>query len=1415
MKRAMSLFLALIMVVTMMTGVSAFNFGFNADAVIHYNLGSFEVPLEAGDFDGEGHYVIQLEDNAFFPYEVQFRANGETFEEWFMTPQSVIEAGGYTFGVYSGQTDGSLMRQLGFWAEGEYIPAYPEPKEFTNSLFMPLSLFPLPVFYVWADLTEFNHLQLREVEVSAVLNKFPQGEVYNEEVWDEESEEWIEIEYPIIEEDEKVVWMRNIWYRRGNTGQRSSNRYEILEQSDKIDLSFTEELHFIVGSALQLDDTNIRYIVMLEKSDIPVVQSIDIFNESGEVRSPAVFASSFGPFFWRDIPLFTEGYSSHTIATDKPAQDYYVGLTINPVFTAMADEIKVISGYWDVAETALRALELGLAEDLTDIILNQNMTDTGTGFKFTSSPLWRWVNGIDLTIIMFGEDGEVLGLHLEYIFLQRSAPADQPVPAGGLNIFTENEEGERVPAEFFSASPDGSTSTQTTLGRNRTYRSRRRDLTFDAGERDYYIDITINAAFAAYKARVIEGSFNTATAAAAALAEDPEREITETILTDASQVGTGFEFKYIPSATTASRTVSFSIIFYNEDDVPVGLHVEELQFVRLQNGIRHWLMEAERNWIIAISSQTTANQNVTLWLNDDEYKEDEPFTLRMQYTRNGTLNWANRTFVDLAVRGHFDTLEEAQEAIADEESDVEDIKELLFPVNQSTGGITDVFGGDGQQFTVFADDVLYRITVRVTEWPIPPPVPFSWIHFPQPYVPDRFFRMGGALTADDADLYDKLYVMPYWVDVQYDRGFQTVLVNCPEVDLDSIKPSFWNSSGFTVNAPCKDEPGAAVEQISAETTQSFSDGKPVQYTVLDDRRGKNYWVTFVQKVEGRSSLFVNGLNGPACEGTNDCGCKEDEHCRVVFLDRLHDFRHDIFAANVGSLPLTGLNVKLEGARNIALDPYWTFGGTGNDRLRAFTDVETGSYGELWNVGMIRLVQPPEEDRTLDGRISGKLIISADGHEDIVINLTGVAGDPRIVTERTQDGVMFVPYSIVLQTNNMYRDWIPETWRLVSGTVSRPDDDDDDDESVIEPFSAAATGLPPGFVLKPGGEIYGIPLEQGVYTFEVEVRFNTSAAGSGFDFPPDRRQFTIEIKENTDANVNAQNDHEILRRVANINRVYEPQLFEIDHNFADWTGLFFLNGVPLVEGEDYEAEEGSTRITIFGQTFENTSTGTNTIAAEFRDDGGLGVVMTKAAQNFTVTRGGTTGGVNRPGGGSPGGGGAVAAETAGGAGAGTQALAIQPGTGIWVLANIPRTALTALGLSIDIPVTQIRIPAGSMGRRTVNVGEDYTGQITVLTRYNTNTQELEFVSAVTVDEAGNANLNIGLPGDFIALTFRTGDITGTGEVNTTDALALLRHIAGIAELNSIQLFVANGKSGDVSTADALNILRYIAGIIDSI
>jgi len=179
--------------------------------------------------------------------------------------------------------------------------------------------------------------------------------------------------------------------------------------------------------------------------------------------------------------------------------------------------------------------------------------------------------------------------------------------------------------------------------------------------------------------------------------------------------------------------------------------------------------------------------------------------------------------------------------------------------------------------------------------------------------------------------------------------------------------------------------------------------------------------------------------------------------------------------------------------------------------------------------------------------------------------------------------------------------------------------------------------------------------------------------------------------------------------------------------------------------------------------------------------------------------------NTGGGGGGGGGGSTTTTTPE-----APSPAVQQVTGITnVIVNIPVTIIN--NINVNIPVTQLKVPDGATGTRNVTVGSEFAGQRAVLVKYNSASRQLEYVSHATVGESGNASLNVAQSGDFLVQTFIIGDITGTGKVETADALALLRHIAGIAPLNSVQLFVANGKVGDVGTADALNILRIVAGL----
>jgi hypothetical protein len=214
-------------------------------------------------------------------------------------------------------------------------------------------------------------------------------------------------------------------------------------------------------------------------------------------------------------------------------------------------------------------------------------------------------------------------------------------------------------------------------------------------------------------------------------------------------------------------------------------------------------------------------------------------------------------------------------------------------------------------------------------------------------------------------------------------------------------------------------------------------------------------------------LFVNAINGP------------DGAKREIFLNNVFSDHHDIFFANIGGRDIEGLTATLTNAQGIRLDDYWT---VNDDVLRPLASanifVQPGYTGfssnaRIYqnNVGKIRIVRENaggvgslhEDD------ISGTLTISADGHEDIVIELTGSAGNPRLTTDNIPSAVRFVPYTVQIMHNNKY------PWNTVSMQVP-------------------SGQLPPGLTLRPNGELYGVPTQAGTFNFTVTMSNSDARLG---------------------------------------------------------------------------------------------------------------------------------------------------------------------------------------------------------------------------------------------------------------------------------------------------------------------------------
>jgi len=442
--------------------------------------------------------------------------------------------------------------------------------------------------------------------------------------------------------------------------------------------------------------------------------------------------------------------------------------------------------------------------------------------------------------------------------------------------------------------------------------------------------------------------------------------------------------------------------------------------------------------------------------------------------------------------------------------------------------------------------------------------------------------------------------MPYSDDSYYYNGYQTVFLldnGSAVAENTTIYPTFYWGNKVDVHLGHNGE--STTKQESGTSPVTFKSAEAIHYSAAAENGThlKNYWVTFLTQQSG-AHLFVNGATNADPSHCDDDGTP----VREVFLDDAHGNHHDVFFANIGDASLTGLYVRLENAQNIKLDDYWTVReGSANASLAAFDSTEkkmdsnssTVYYGELKNVAKVRLVPNGA------GVIRGTLVIGSTGsNEEVTIKLTGTAGTPKITTTSIVDGVKYVPYSSVIQTNNMY----------ASDAVR---------------FERVAGTLPGGMYVKPNGEVYGVPQAAGTFTFTVRATYNND------DSLYDEKEFTLVIAENTDRNVYTATDsgYTVTETIGsdptgNYHFVldgYKDQVFKTDGELVNFIDLW-LDGRKLTKDVDYQATSGSTVITIFGETLDGNDDGngdTHTIAAEFREGDKEDGTLKRAAQNYVI------------------------------------------------------------------------------------------------------------------------------------------------------------------------------------------------------
>lgn len=440
---------------------------------------------------------------------------------------------------------------------------------------------------------------------------------------------------------------------------------------------------------------------------------------------------------------------------------------------------------------------------------------------------------------------------------------------------------------------------------------------------------------------------------------------------------------------------------------------------------------------------------------------------------------------------------------------------------------------------------------------------------------------------------DGTYIPCYQVSSNDDSygeyNFLTVLVgkDATDAQLSHLAPEFSVSSGAKLYAA-----GSSTEEVSGESFHDFTN--IVQYTVSAENgeNAKNYWVQVVRGEDGAGQLYVNSLADADAETQVKDGVIYS--IREVILDGYHYNVHDILFANMGTEALKKLSVELV-SDTVQLNNYWIL--KGEEDLLGFVDTTgyqptadgsqgaaSAQYGELWNLAKVRLTAKKGVAAGTD--VSGTLTVKSAGKTLMVLTLTGTVGNPSITTTEIPEAVRYVPYGTMIQNSNKY-SWNQVSYKLYGGA------------------------LPTGMIVKPNGELYGVPTEAGTFTFTVEMTNSYSSFGRS------TKTYTMTVKENTDANVDAATDsgYDLTQRVQ---YAYDTsagdQLMVSRGVYGEFVDLY-LDGVKLTDGVDYTSESGSTRITIYSQTLTNNlAEGTHTLGIEFRNQADT---LKRAAQNYVI------------------------------------------------------------------------------------------------------------------------------------------------------------------------------------------------------
>lgn len=337
-------------------------------------------------FDNQGRYEIQAEEDAFFPYEVQFTYDGKTESLWFMSPEDTVLAGGHEF-YLNAPASGNAMTRMSLDIGGKTVDVYPEPKTFTDhpdGSSAPVSLLPLEEKRLTVDLRGYTPLELSKVAIDKVFT--------NQEVTAEDF----------------IMWKYGYG---GNYGEYkiSTIKDAYFDLSVYTYMGYTTSWEMIVGEKDQLAAENTRYLVSVNCTQSREWLTPVICRDDGSREDAYLSDNDYYD------PESTAGRYMQVNYSGAQQGDYFVSFHLNTELFKDKNglNIKVFEGNYT---------ENDLQNDITDRIWNVDMSNAGSGYRipigdeFVFGDARQW-----FTFVCYDAQGAVTGcLPVQIRFYRRS-----------------------------------------------------------------------------------------------------------------------------------------------------------------------------------------------------------------------------------------------------------------------------------------------------------------------------------------------------------------------------------------------------------------------------------------------------------------------------------------------------------------------------------------------------------------------------------------------------------------------------------------------------------------------------------------------------------------------------------------------------------------------------------------------------------------------------------------------------------------------------------------------------------------------------------------------------------------------------------------------------------------------------------